>query len=201
MLLEFSSFISVKYVYNAFLTKVQQSYCYTKLCNYIEEFVLKLISNIPNILVCCNKFHYVLKCFLLSNAWVNFSRLNTIKKWKIVSSFSSLILHAVNILPWKKIITVSRPLNTKPCPAGLSPRIICLASPLLPKMSQNCCTHQVWIVPPSPKALWETLGMGKNPTQQPKIYSFPPSGKSPSIDLNIFLSKVSFLPHQTAIFK
>ena len=104
ILLEFSSFISVKYVYNMFLAKVQQScckLCYTKLCNYIEEFVLKLISNIPNILVCCNKFHYVLKCFLLSNAWVNFSRLNTIKKWKIVSSFSSLILHAVNFLLWK----------------------------------------------------------------------------------------------------
>ena len=31
---------------NMFLTKVQQSYCYTKLCNYREEFVLKPISNI-----------------------------------------------------------------------------------------------------------------------------------------------------------
>ena len=41
---------------NMFLTKVQQSYCYTKLCNYREEFVPKPISNIPNILVCC-KFH------------------------------------------------------------------------------------------------------------------------------------------------
>ena len=39
---------------NMFLTKVQQSYCYTKLCNYKEEFVLKPISNIPNILVRCN---------------------------------------------------------------------------------------------------------------------------------------------------
>ena len=36
---------------NMFLTKVQQSYCYTKLCNYREEFVFKSISNIPNILV------------------------------------------------------------------------------------------------------------------------------------------------------
>ena len=113
MLLEFSSFISVKYVYNMLLKKAQQSYCYTKTCNYIEEFVLKPTSNIPNILVCCNKFHYVLKCFLLSNGWVSFSRLNTIKKWKIVSSFSSLILHAVNFLLWKKIITVSRPTTLK----------------------------------------------------------------------------------------
>ena len=63
-----------------FLKKAQQSYCYTKTCNYIEEFVLKPTGNIPNILVCCNKFHYVLKCFLLSNGWVSFSRLNTIKK-------------------------------------------------------------------------------------------------------------------------
>ena len=38
-----------------FLTKLQQSYCYTKLCNYRDEFVLKLISNIPNILACSNE--------------------------------------------------------------------------------------------------------------------------------------------------
>ena len=55
------------------------------------------------------KFHYVLKCFLLSNGWIIFGRLNTKKKKKIVSSFSSVILHAVNCLHWKKIITVSRP--------------------------------------------------------------------------------------------
>ena len=53
---------------------------------------------------------------------------------------------------------------------------------------------------PSPEPLWVTLGMGKNPTQQPKIYSFPPSEKSPLIGFNLSLSKVSFLPHQTAIF-
>ena len=36
----------------------------------------------------------------------------------------------------------TKSLNTKPCPAGLSPSIICQeASPFLPKMSQNCCTH------------------------------------------------------------
>ena len=39
-------------------------------------------------------------------------------------------------------------LITKQCPAGLSPRII----PCYP-----------------PKNLWETLGMRKNPTQQPKV--------------------------------
>ena len=54
MLREFSPFISGKYVYNMFLRKIQQSHCYTKLCNYSEEFVLKPISNISNIIVCCN---------------------------------------------------------------------------------------------------------------------------------------------------
>ena len=60
-------------------------------------------------------------------------------------------------------------------------------------MSQNCCTCQVWTAPPSPKPLWEILGMRKNPTQQPKIYSFAPSEKSPLIDLNLSLSKASFV--------
>ena len=46
---------------NIFLTKVQQSYFYSKLCNYREKFV-------PNC-VCCN-------------GWIIFSRLNTIKKIK-----------------------------------------------------------------------------------------------------------------------
>ena len=95
----------------------------------------------------------------------------------------------------------TKSLNTKRYPAGLSPGIICQASAFLRKMSQNCCTHQVWTVPPSPEPLWVTLWMGKNPTQQPNIYSFPLSEKFPLIDLNFLLSKVSFLPYQTAIFK
>ena len=81
-------------------------------------------------------------------------------------------------LIWKSSIKIKF-LNTKPCPAGLSPRITWLASPFFPKISQNCCTYQVWTVPPSPEPLWETLGMGKNPTQQPKIYSFPPPKNPP----------------------
>ena len=98
-------------------------------------------------------------------------------------------------LIWKSLIK-NKSLNTKPCPAGLPPRIICQPSPFFPKMSQNCCTIQVATVPPSPKPLWETLGMRKNPTEQPKNYSFAPSEKSSLIDLNLSLSKVSFLPHQ-----
>ena len=53
----------------------------------------------------------------------------------------------------------------------------------------------------SPEPLLGTLGMGKNLTQQPKMYCFPPSEKSLLIDLKLLLSKVSFLPHQIAILK
>ena len=54
----------------------------------------------------------------------------------------------------------TKSLNAKPCQAGLSRRIICQgASPFLPKMSQNCCTHLVWTVPPSPEPLKVNLGM------------------------------------------
>ena len=59
----------------------------------------------------------------------------------------------------------------------------------------------MWTALPSTEPLWETLGMEKNPTQQPKIYSFPTSEKPLLIDLNLSLSKVSFLPHQTEIFE
>ena len=38
-------------------------------------------------------------------------------------------------------------------------------------------------------------GMGENPTRKPKINSFPSSGEFPLIELNLSLSKVSFLPH------
>ena len=41
--------------------------------------------------------------------------------------------------------------TTKPCPVGLSPSIIYQVSPLLPKMSQNCCPHYVWTVSPFPE--------------------------------------------------
>ena len=59
----------------------------------------------------------------------------------------------------------------------------------------------MWTVPLSTEPLWETLEMEENPTQHPKMYSFPPSEKSPLIFLNLLLLKVSFLPHQIAIFK
>ena len=49
-------------------------------------------------------------------------------------------------LIWKNLIK-TKSLNTKQCPAGLSPRIIRQVSHFLTKMSKNCCTHQVWTVP------------------------------------------------------
>ena len=63
-------------------------------------------------------------------------------------------------------------------------------SPFLTKMSKNCFTRQDWTVPLSPEPLWETLGMGQDPTQHQKIYSPSPSEKFPLIDLNLSLLKV-----------
>ena len=78
----------------------------------------------------------------------------------------------------KKLIgTIS--LNTTQFPAELSLRII----PRYP-----------------PKYLWETLGIGENPTQRPKIYSFPPTEKFPLINLLFLLSKVSFRHHEIVTF-
>ena len=99
-----------------FLSKVQQSYCYIQLCNYREVIVFKPISN--QFKYSCGlqfKFRKVLKCFLPLNGWLIFSRLNAFKEF--ATSFSSLTLHAINLLLWKKIlshtlfkiITVSRP--------------------------------------------------------------------------------------------
>ena len=63
--------------------------------------------------------------------------------------------------------------NTKQCSARLSPRIL----PHYP-----------------PKHLWETPWMRKIPTQQPKIYSFPPTEKSP-LEISFFhYQKCHFFP-------
>ena len=52
---------------NMFLSKVQQNFCYSQLCNYKEEFFLfKPISNQLNILVGCNlSFSRSLNAFYL----------------------------------------------------------------------------------------------------------------------------------------
>ena len=87
----------IRYLYNMFLiflSKLQQSYCYTQLYNYREEFVFKPISNQLSILVGCNlSFPRSLNVSLTWNGWIIFSRLNTIKEF--ATSFSSLTLHAV----------------------------------------------------------------------------------------------------------
>ena len=53
------------------------------------------------------------------------------------------------IMNYLKKLVGTQSLIKKQCPAGLSPKVI---------------LHY------SPKDLWEILGMGKNPTQQPKMY-------------------------------
>ena len=87
-------------------------------------------------------------------------------------------------LIWRSSIK-TKSLNTKPCPAGLSPRIICQPSPFLPNMSQNCCTDQVWTVPPSTELLWVTLGMGEKSYLTAKDLFISPIRKRP---LNRFKS-------------
>ena len=62
------------------------------------------------------------------------------------------------IMNYLKKLVETKSINTKQCAARLSPRII-----------SHCDT----------KVLLETLGMGKNPSQQTSIYSFPSPQKSP----------------------
>ena len=121
---------------------------------------------------------------------------------EVLTKIFAWSMHSVTQLwlTWKSLIK-NKSLHPNQCPSGLSPRIISQVSPFLTKISKNCCTHHVWTVPLSPEPLWETLGMKENPAQHPKMYSFLPSEKSPLTDLNLSLSKVSFLPHQIAIFK
>ena len=75
-------------------------------------------------------------------------------------------------LIWKSSIK-TKSLNTKPCPAGLSPRIICQTSPFLPKMSQNHCSHQVRTVPLLLNYCRKPWGWGKIPPNSQKITHFP----------------------------
>ena len=63
----------------------------------------------------------------------------------------------------------TKPLHTKQCLAELSLRII----PYDP-----------------PNRLREALGIGENPTQEPKIYSLAPPKKSPLIDLLLSLFRL-----------
>ena len=97
-----------------FFKKVQQSYRYTKLCNYREEFVHKPISNISSILVCWNlSLTRPLNVFTFK--WMhNLQKIEHCqRRKKNISCFSSSTLHAVKFLLWKKIITVSKPTALK----------------------------------------------------------------------------------------
>ena len=74
----------------------------------------------------------------------------------------------------------------------------------LPKVFSSwmllCCTRQVWTVYLSPEPSWETLGIGENPIQQPKPFSFLSAEKPALIDLHLALLKGPFLRYETAIF-
>ena len=139
------------------------------------------------------------------SCWIKMSHIGNPTYWeKIYISLITFrqvlkkILPAVCIqlqlwLIWKSLIK-TKSLNKKQCPAGLSPRIICQLSPFLTKMSKNCFTQQVWTVSLSPEPWWEVLGIEKNPTHQPKMYSFSQSQKSSLIDLNLSPLKFHFFP-------
>ena len=88
ILLEFSCYFSK--IYDMFLHEIQQSYCYTQLCNFRAVLVFEpVVSNYMFLWVAV----WVLKCFLPWNGWIIFSRLKNIKEFAISSL--SLILHAV----------------------------------------------------------------------------------------------------------
>ena len=97
---------------------------------------------------------------------------------EILSKFlPEAFIFSDTIMTYLKKFVETKSLNTKQCPTGLSPRII---------------LHY------SPKYLWETLGMGENPTQRPKIYR--PPEISPLLNLLLLLSKESFLLDEIVIF-
>ena len=64
--------------------------------------------------------------------------------------------------------------------------------PFYQKCQKNVAPTSCGLLASSPQPLWENLGMRENPTQQPKNCSSFLSEKSPLIDLNLSLSKVSF---------
>ena len=109
ILLEYSCYFSK--IYDMFLHEIQQSYCYTQLCNFRAVLVFEpAVRNYIFLWVSI----WVLKCFLPWNGWIIFTRLNNIKEFAI--SFPSLILYAVICcferkysLTLIKFITVSTP--------------------------------------------------------------------------------------------
>ena len=126
------------------------------------------------------------------------------KRFWVRVQLQSFAFFSYTIMTYLKKLNGTKSLNKKQCTPGLSPRII----PGYLPFYQNapffdmllCCTHQVWNVSPSPKPSWKTIRIGRNPTQKPNIYSFPPPEKSPSIDLHLPLSKVSSLPYKIGNF-
>ena len=86
-----------------------------------------------------------LKFPLVLDKNITYWEIPRIRKKGISNSFRKLLTAASVQFAFSYTI-MTKPHNTTPCPAGLSPKIICQASSFLPKMSQNCSTHQVWTV-------------------------------------------------------
>ena len=95
------------------------------------------------------------------------------KVWPMTCIFS------YTILIYLKNLDLTKSLNTKQCPAGLSPRIIHQLSPFLLKMSLPlmllCSTHHVWTVLLPLNLHWEPWGWSKTsyPFHYQMFHSFP----------------------------
>ena len=91
-------------IYNMFLSKIQQSYWYSQLCNYRKTFVFKPISNQLNILLDCNlSFTESLDASSLKMDG-QFQYIEHHHRFCYLFSYSTI--HAVNLLLWKKMLSL-----------------------------------------------------------------------------------------------
>ena len=118
------------------------------------------------------------------------------KKKKLPKILPVTCTFSHKVLTYLKNLGGTKFLNTKQYPAGLSPRIMPQVSPFLQKISPPLMCG----LSPFLQTFMGNHGDGWDPTQQPKIFSFPPAEKPPLLYLHLLLSKVPFLPYQIAIF-
>ena len=106
-------------------------------------------------------------------------------------------------MTYLKRLVGTKSLNTKQCPAGLSPRIVPPVSSFLPKcLLLWCCfvSHtRCGLSPLSLNLCGKPLGWQAIPPNRLKFTHLPPE-KSSLINLDLPLSKVSCFPHQIATF-
>ena len=106
-------------------------------------------------------------------------------------------IFSYTVMACVKKLDGTKSLNTKQCPAGLSPRIIPQVSPL-PKLSPPlmllCCTYQIWTVLLPQNLYGKPWGRGKILPNSQKCTHLP-NQKNPLQQIYIFRYQVSFLPH------